>query len=372
MSTLFTKFCLLAGALVFLPILSSCARGPRPENAPQLPPPLDPERIRWEASAGDAAYEKLMAEGNRTYRIGPGDEISIALLGRPDILSGPSGEGAALFTITENPLLILPHIGSLQVHGKTPSLLEEELRAAYAQIIRDPAPVVTINRFASNQATVLGTVAEPGRYPTGEDDSLLEMIFKAGGLTWGAQTGGPPPAQILKVYRAAPDGHTVPQPAAPSAHTAAPSTRQEIIIPLDEFILGGDLSYDIPILPNDVIYIPPAGTVSVIGQTRTPRVVFLGPGLRTVSSVLTEAGGLKYKAASRIEVVRTHPNGELESFNMNARDILTRRERDFVLRDNDQIYVYTNNWRAVLDIFGNIFRASANTGVNATYSPVGP
>ncbi|MEO8377712.1 MAG: hypothetical protein ABI579_08570, partial [Candidatus Sumerlaeota bacterium] len=146
--------------------------------------------------------------------------------------------------------------------------------------------------------------------------------------------------------------------------------RREIIIPLDEFLFGGNLSYNIPVVPNDIVFIPPAGTVSVHGKVVNPRVVFLGPSLRTVVQVITECGGLQYKAASRIELVRTNSDGSTVSFFMNSRKMLRRDVEDFVLQDNDQLFVYKNTWRTVVDSAISIFRASVNTGINTTYSPV--
>ncbi len=372
----------LSQALVFICLVlmgtTGCVYGPRSQRSDYIPPPLDVEALGtptdWDALM---ALEPQFTSEN--YLLGPGDEISIAVLDRPELFSpgqDPETPGNR-FTITENPMLVLPHVGAIRVHDKTPRQLERELAAALSSIVRNPTPIVTIERFESNQVTVLGTVATPGRYPLQRDDTLLEMIFKAGGLTLGARNGLPP-AQYLKVYRSKAVEEIlkgtrprIDDPMELTFREDGPAERREIIIPLDEFILGGDLSYNIPLLPDDVVYIPPAGTVSVHGSVENPRVVFLGPGLRTVDQVLTEVGGLRYRAHSRIEVVRPRPSGVVDSYYMDGRRIMARRERDFALRDNDRIYVYTSGWRAVVDDISNIFRATASTGVNATYTPAG-
>lgn len=357
------RFSLLICLLVCLS--AGCVYGPRNYDDPELPPPFNADGERDPQI--DSLISGAVPAGTENYTIGPGDEISISLVGNPGILG--SASGGARFSITENPFIVLPQVGSVSVHGKTVDQLEGELRTAFSETIRDPRPVVTIERFSSNQAVVLGSVKTPGRYPLDKNDTLLEIIFKAGGLTLGGETGSLPPANTLKLYRLrsyvpnAPDSDPMEQAA------SGQEQRVEIDIPLDDFILGGNLSYNISVLPNDIVYIPPAGTAVVHGHAKRPRVVFLGPGLRTLSQVLTETGGLRFRAASRVEIVRRSPDGD-ESFYVNARRIMKRRDQDFQLRDNDQIYIYSTSVRAFFDSLASIFSATASTGVNATYSPI--
>jgi protein involved in polysaccharide export with SLBB domain len=218
-------------------------------------------------------------------------------------------------------------------------------------------------------------VKQPGRYLLEPGDTILDAVFKAGGLTLGGKTGDLPPARNLKILRLRTtmkdradrtaeellemlmvDGQVVP--------------REEFNVPLDEFLIGGDLSNNIPLVAGDIIYVPPAGTATVYGPVRSPKVVFLGPGLRTLGDVINECGNLRFKAASRVEVVRQVPGNETRSFFLNARRIMKRKDQDFILQDSDRVYVYADGFRSILDGIGSVFKATASTGVNATYNPV--
>jgi polysaccharide export outer membrane protein len=370
---LIRQFALLA--LIVL-IAAGChrARGPRSRY---VPPPMDSQREQVEASIERLLRsEELKLSRPQEYFIGPGDVLGITLVGRPDILgTGRDGTERLSVTVTENPVITLPLIGAIRVHGKTSMQLETELQAAYSRFISNPVPVVVIDKYYYNQVTVLGSVRNPGQYPLNFGDTVIDSIFKAGGLTFGRETGGLPPARYLKVYREKVNNRERAE-LSPEEYLERISVdekilpREEIIVPIEEFILNGDMQYNIPLHPNDLVFIPSAGTVIVHGRIRNPGIVFLGPSLRTLLQVVTERGRLRYSAGSRVEIVRTYADGAQESFYRNVRRIQRREDEDFLLQDGDQIFVYTVAWRDVLEFLGNIVRTGANAGVNATYAPI--
>ena len=365
-------------ALLFLCIsilFAGCARGP---GSKAIPPPYDPNREAIDESVAALVRNAELKLGTKQdYYIGPGDILGITLVGRPDILSNDKEKGEKFtVTVTENPVITLPLIGAIKVHGKTSMQLEQEIKAAYKQFISDPVPVVTIEKYYYNQVTVLGSVRDPGRFSLDFGDTLIDSIFKAGGLTFGRETGGLPPARYLKVYREKVDNKQRAE-LAPEQLLAMITEadqrilpRQEIIIPIEEFILNGELSYNIPLYPNDIVFIPAAGTVMVHGRAKNPGVKFLGPSIRTLAQTITEAGGLRYSAQSRVEVVRSYADGTQESFYFNVRKMRKRQIQDFIMQDGDQIFIYVHPGRDALEFIGNVFKASVNTGANATYAPV--
>lgn len=371
-----TTLLTLCLGVVFL--FAGCSRF-RDESSRFLSPPIDPVRQEYRQQLATLLEQPELQIGMKTqdYFIGPGDVLAISLVGRPDIL-GETIQGRSdkfTVTVTENPVITLPLVGAIKVHGKTSDQLQEELRIAYSQYILEPTPIVTIDKFFLNQVSVLGTVKTSGRYPLEYGDTVLNAIFKAGGLTFGAATGGPPPARYLKVYRDKLNNKerqdlTLEQLVERLKEGDRILPREEIIIPIEEFILNGNLAYNIPLKQNDIVYIPPAGAVMATGWIKRPGVVFLGPSLRTVGHVMEERGTIRFGAASKIEVVRTHPDGTQESFFMNAREIRSRSREDFFLQDGDQIHFYRNGPRSWLEAFSKLLQATAQTGINATYSPI--
>ncbi len=355
-------------------LLAGCStRGPRSE--PALPP-VDFEGIEWENDFQRLKTQEYLFPGRSEYVIGPGDILSLTLVGRQDMLglSDENTDGGLKIQVSESPFIVLPHIGAIRAHGKTQLELERDLRDAYDAVIRNPVVVLTIENYHYNQVTVLGSVNKAGRYILEPGGTLVDAIFKAEGFSLGGIQRGLPPGRVIKIYREKlPRRERIERPIDELmkilSEESELSTREEILVPFDDFIIRGRLKHNLPLLPNDIVYVPPAGTVSVQGYFGNPRVVFLGPGLRLLSEVATETGGLKFKAASRVEIIRTDDDGSVESIFVDLRRVMKRKDPDIYMEDNDKIVSYLHPRRAVLDSFYSIFRASATTGVSATYSP---
>lgn len=359
---------LRAFPLPLLPVLFAfgCASGT------VLEPPVDLEQPPSLANLDALVNAPVTIPSPDDYRIGPGDVLEIQLIGRPDVLGGGSG-----IDITDNPTLTLPLIGTIRIHGKTPRELEAELREAYSQLIIDPQPSVIIKKFANFQVAVLGLVVSPMKYPFEPGDTLQEVVFKAGGLVSQRGGVGAAPGRYLKIYREKFDAEG--RAASLDARIEALKTgrnlpREDIAVPIEEFIQSGLLRYDLPVLPNDIIYIPPAGAVHVQGHLNSQGVTFLGPSLRTLTQVVTARGGIRFGAKSRAEVVRIGADGRPEVHVMNIRRMLKRQDPDFVLKDGDQIFIDPHWFRRAVEWVGGTISRGTAAGINATatYNPVAP
>lgn len=358
----------------FSVFFAGCARNasdPVIGPAIDLSAPISPEGIQ-----NLIASAELQLNRGQPYYIGPGDVISIQLIGREDILSDRRDEPGVDFKVTDYPFLGLPLIGAIKVHGKSAVELQQDLKTAYREYISDPQPVVVIKEFNRNKISVLGSVVKPGRYSMEFGDTLIDAIFKAGGLSMGGRTGGMAPGRYLKLYRQKLNMRqeatlSTDELVAMITDNGKVLPREEYIIPLEQFIFHGVLDYNVPLAPNDIIYIPPAGTCMIQGRVEEPGVTFLGPSVTTVTQAIVERGGLVYAADSDIEVVRTGSNGQPVSYFMNARAMLSRDTEDFAIQDGDQIFIYTHPVRATLAWFAKFFQSSVKAGAQATYNPAG-
>lgn len=313
---------------------------------------------------------------DQDYRLGPGDVVNIQLVGRADVFGTEDGRGADI-TITNNPNITLPLIGSIRVHGKTASELSEDLKQAFGVYIVNPQPIVLIQNFNRNQIAVLGSVANAGKYPFEFGDTAIDGIFRAGGLSTGGRGGGTAPGRFMKIYREKIDPEVRYQLSMDQVIDLITEgnqiiPREEITIPIDDFIFNGVLEYNIPLKQNDIVYVPPAGTVIVQGRVNAPGVVFLGPSVQTATQIINDRGGLRFSADSRIEIVRNYPDGQTSAYFMNIREMLSRKSEDFVVKDGDQIFIYPNFPRSVGETIGKLFQGGIKAGANATYSPTGP
>ena len=370
------RFVQMMVCLVLVALWSGCAGSMRPSEIAgppiDLTNALDQDELRQIVSSSNLQLSTF----NEEYYLGPGDVINVQLVGRNDLLSAKSETPGLDITLTNNPNITLPEIGSIRAHGKTTEQLQEDLRQAFSLRIVNPQPVVLVKVFNRNQIAVLGSVSKPGKYPFDFGDTALDGVFKAGGLSTGGRGGGTAPGRFMKIYR-----EKIPLEdrfrlnldelvqRIMSGDKVVP--REEITIPISDFVFNGVLEYNIPLKQNDIVYVPPAGTVHVQGRVDSPGIVFLGPSIQTVSQAVVERGGLRFSADDRVEIIRRLPDGQTASYYVSIRQIMTRRSPDFVIKDGDEIFVFPNTWRAIGEAIGTIFSGGIRAGANATYNPIG-
>lgn len=105
-----------------------------------------------------------------TYRLKPDDILNIAIYGEAQVQQqvtvGPDGNISA------------PFVGIVRAEGRTTSELEAELVELYKKKldIKDPRVSVTIFRFRSVRATILGAVNAPGLYELRPGDTILALV----------------------------------------------------------------------------------------------------------------------------------------------------------------------------------------------------
>ncbi|MFN3944298.1 MAG: polysaccharide biosynthesis/export family protein [Allosphingosinicella sp.] len=112
----------------------------------------------------------------RPYRLGPLDRIRVAVYGN-DALSAEA-------QVDASGRVSLPLVGSVEAAGRTPTELEEMVRAGLrANYVRDPRVSINLVEAVSQLITVDGAVREPGQYPVIGRTSLMRTIAQAKGVT---------------------------------------------------------------------------------------------------------------------------------------------------------------------------------------------
>ena len=157
------------------------------------------------------------------YVLGPGDSLNIQLLKEPT-LSG---------TVKVRPdgFITLPLVNEVQVTGLTTGDLRKLLESKYKDFVNSPLVTVRIEGIASAEVFLVGQVTKPGAYPLAGNDTVLQLITRAGGLTIFAQR------RDIKTVRRVGDKVT------------------EYVSDYDA-IVAGDLKQDIILRPGDRIIVP--------------------------------------------------------------------------------------------------------------------
>jgi polysaccharide export outer membrane protein len=157
------------------------------------------------------------------YQIGPGDTLGILLWKEP-ALSGS-------VKVRPDGYVSLPLINEVQVTGLTTGGLRKILEEKYKQYVTDPFVSIRVEGISSVEVFLVGQVTKPGAYPLSGNESLLQILTRAGGLTIFADRDD------IRVVRR--EGAKV----------------TEYVVGYDA-IVKGDLKQDILLRPGDRIIVP--------------------------------------------------------------------------------------------------------------------
>lgn len=110
-----------------------------------------------------------------TYTLRADDVLRIQVFNQPQI--------QADVPVSRDGTIAAPFVGVLNVQGKTPTQVQQELRALYIRVLRlrDPIVSVSIIRFRALRASVGGIVQRPGTFELREGDSLMTLLNQGGG-----------------------------------------------------------------------------------------------------------------------------------------------------------------------------------------------
>ena len=193
------------------------------------------------------------------YVVGPGDEIRLKLWGAVDVdLS---------LLVDRNGQIAIPRVGTVNVAGVKASQLEGKLQEQIGRVYKNFQLNATLGQLRSMQIFVVGQARQPGAYSVSSLSSLISALFEIGGP---AATGSMRNIQLKR--------------------------NGQLISTLDlyKFITQGDKSADVPLLPGDVLVIPPAGPrVALVGALDTPAVYELSGKEESLSQLLGYAGGVR-------------------------------------------------------------------------------
>ena len=112
------------------------------------------------------------------YRLGPDDQVKVTVFNDPRL----TGE----FKITDNGMLALPLIGSVQAAGHTTTEVEREVERVMAQrnLFRDPSVAIQVTEY--RPVFVLGQVERGGQFPYQPGMTALSAVAVAGGFNYRA------------------------------------------------------------------------------------------------------------------------------------------------------------------------------------------
>lgn len=113
------------------------------------------------------------------YLVGIGDSLSVNIWRNPDL--------SVSVPVRPDGRISMPLLGDVDVGGKTPETIAEEIEQGLADYVRDPQVSVIVNSVGSNEyvnrVRVTGAVRSPVSLPYRPGMTVMDVILEAGGPT---------------------------------------------------------------------------------------------------------------------------------------------------------------------------------------------
>ncbi len=232
------------------------------------------------------------------YVLGAGDVVRITVYQNPDLsLEARIGESGVI----SYPLIGAVKLGGLQVPDAE-KRIADGLKGG--NFIKQPQVSILVTQVRGNQASVLGQVLRPGRYPLEQANmTLSELLAMAGGI--------------------APSGNDI---VTLTGKRNGKPMRVQVDFPT---IFIGDTK-DVPVADGDVVYVDRMPTVYIYGEVQRPGPYRIERGM-TVMQALATGGGTTLRGTEKgMRIHRRDAEGKIQ---------VVEPKMDDVVKDGDVVYV---------------------------------
>ena len=266
----------------------------------------------------------------RGYVLGPEDILSVRVIDL-DEFSPTSLPSVRIDTRGD---IRLPIVGRIHAAGTTASQLETEISKRLLTVINEPDVAVSLLESKSHPVSVLGAVKTPGVYQIAGKETLYEVLSLAGGLATDA-------GNIVKITRRAELG-VLPLPNAQKDASGEFYVGQ---LNLRAVMNAKSPTENIDVLANDVISVPKAELVYVVGAVKRPGGFVLSEkDQMSALQALSLAEGLDTLASAKNARIlhQDEPGRDRSETTVNLQRILTGQDRDVSLHANDILFIPTS------------------------------
>jgi polysaccharide export outer membrane protein len=276
-------------------------------------------------ATGAAAVPKNVA----AYTLQPNDQITLHSLQVKEIAD-------KAFRLDQEGEVNCPLIGRIRLTNLTAqeaeALLRSKLKAYYIQ----PDLELEVSSLHSEPVSVIGAVGNPGVHEIKGRTTLLDALSLAGGVR-------PDAGPVVVLTRQASAG-MIPYTTAHGTFSGESVAE----LPLKDLLDGVDQKENIVILPHDVISVPAAQIVYVVGNVKHPGGFTLsGKSSLTVLQALSLAEGLDPRASpERTRILRRTVLPE-QQIAVDLKKILAGKSEDLLLQPNDILFVPSSTTKVV-------------------------
>ena len=233
-----------------------------------------------------AALRAFEPPADAPYELGRGDEITVEAIGRPELTGkhviGPDGK------------ITMPIAGAIAIADLTRDQAAAAIEQALSPYFTGITISIGVDRYTSNQITLLGAVEHPGIMSFDKTPTLLDVISRAGYSTAGSNVVGQSAAG------AKPSG-------IPEEIIIYRSNDTMVTVQLQKLVNEGSPLANMRLKRDDIVYVTGREKyISVLGQVIHPGNLRLESST-TLSDLLAQAGGPTEKAGRNPAIQIIHP-----------------------------------------------------------------
>lgn len=319
---------------------------PGTETQPPVQRLLPPSGDASDSTANGTSSPLLAGKVEDEYLLQPGDEISVM---DPSMTTDAGPFTTVVPVLPDGTVSVYP-VGVIMAKGKTVKQLTEEVRVKAAELILNPAIVISLSRMRPIEVYVLGNVTNPGLYTVEADRGSRERLASSQLNTpaiplQGRFTGGPLTSLNASAapVRAFPQGSLTVLTALQMAGGVRENAdiRQIVVrrtgmpdkvVDLWAMIAEGDSGQDFVLRAGDVIMVRKGGAsfdaellgaaanrkraVRIFGAVKNPGIYELTPRDDLIS-IISRAGGFTETAVkSNVTLSRQDRNGQVQTYKL--------------------------------------------------------
>ena len=318
----------------------------------------------------EQAFEKLPGSvdtHSAESTIGPDDLLNISVFEAPEL--------NCTARVTTSGEISMQLLGAVHAAGLTPRELETSLEGRLQRTyLKNPHVGVFVQELQSHAVSVVGAVKAPGVFQIRGSKSLVEMLSLAQGLADDAgdivlimrspsdrpsssnkaeSVSAYRPARVFPSFEPASTGDaSAGVSSLDRSAVAPPANRGEIVeINLKKLLESPDAALNVPVHPGDIVKVPRAGIVYVVGEVVKPGGFVLqnNESISVLQALALAQGPTHTSAIGRARIIRTDSiTGARTEIPANLGRIFSGKAPDTFLQAKDVVFVPNSAAKSVL------------------------
>ena len=276
------------------------------------------------------------------YLIGSGDLLTVEVFDVPELSRD--------VRVSETGYIALPLMpAKVRAEGLTPYQLQDKLAELLQTngLVSTPQVSVSMKERNSKPITVIGSIKTPMVIQAFHSTTLLEALSQAGGIS--DEAGNV--VIVTRPARNVPDASNADAP-------PMPEESQTFTINLSDLLETGDSRFNILLLGGDVVSVPRAGIIYVVGAVNHPGgfVINNDRDRMTTLKMLSLAGGaLNTAKIKQAVILRKNPDtGKRDEVPVDLNKVMQLKSEDMTLQASDILFVPDSVGKRALHRAGDV------------------